>query len=213
MAMQTRPSRLSAIVLVLAIVPTVPILWRVALPMLDGTAWPKHAAHLQILLIHTIGGLSMLVLGAMNLYIGTTRRMFQLHRWVGYGYFLVGSVGAVAALAISFHAPHAPHSLYIATGTLAVVWLAVAAMAWRAARNRRFASHREWMIRSYVLSWTFVGCRIATMVDIFPWLGAESTTAAIWMNWIIPLVVCEIMLRWQEGAVVPTRPSASPHHS
>lgn len=56
-------------------------------------------------------------------------------------------------------APHEPKSLYIATDTLELAWLAAAAMGWRAARNRRFASHREWMIRSYVLNWTFVGPR------------------------------------------------------
>jgi Predicted membrane protein (DUF2306) len=96
-------------------------------------------------------------------------------------------------------APHEPRSLYIATGTLALVWLGAAAMAWRAARNRRFDSHRGWMIRSYVLTWTFVGCRLATMVNFYPWLGAEGTTAAIWVNWIAPLVICEGALQWREG--------------
>ncbi|WP_367613589.1 hypothetical protein [Sphingomonas sp. AP4-R1] len=44
-------------------------------------------------------------------------------------------------------------------------------MGLRAARNRRFTSHREWMVRSCVLSWTFVGRRLATMIDFCPWLG------------------------------------------
>ncbi len=95
---------------------------------------------------------------------------------------------------------HRPHSLYIATGTLALTWLAVAAMAWRAAHNRRYEAHRRWMIRSYVLTWTFIGCRLATMIDFYPWLGIEGVTAAIWVNWIVPLVVCEIALGWKEGA-------------
>jgi hypothetical protein len=56
------------------------------------------------------------------------------------------------------------------------------------------------MIRSYVLSWTFVGCRLATMIDFYPWLGSEGLTAAVWVNWIVPLVVCEIALRWRDGS-------------
>jgi hypothetical protein len=85
---------------------------------------------------------------------------------VGLHYHGLGSVMALPALALSIEAPHQPHSLYVATGTLALVWLADAAMAFRAARNRRFLIHRDRMIRSYVLTWTLVGCRIATNVDI-----------------------------------------------
>jgi hypothetical protein len=80
------------------------------------------------------------------------------------------------------------------------VWVAVAAMAWRAARNRRFDSHREWMVRSYVLTWTFVGCRLAGHLPEFGDLGREYVTAAIWVNWIVPLVICEIALQWKRGA-------------
>jgi len=200
--MATRPisSRIPGALFALAILSTLPILWLIVRPMLNGANWPHHVSHLPILLVHVAGGLCMLVLGAAALYIGWTRKAFRRHRWFGYGYLGLGGTGAVAALIVSFQAPHAPYSLYIATGTLAAVWLAVAGMAWRAARNRRFDSHREWMIRSYVLTWTFVGCRLATMVDFYPWLGAEGTTAAIWVNWIVPLVVCEIALRWREGA-------------
>ncbi len=27
-----------------------------------------------------------------------------------------------------------------------------------------------------------------------------SRTAAIWVNWIVPLVVCEIALQWRAGS-------------
>lgn len=189
-----------ALLFVLAIATTLLILWRNVLPILGGTGWPKHGPHLAVLLVHVAGGLGMLVLGVAALYIGWTRRAFRRHKWFGYGYLVLGGTGAIAALAVSIQAPHQPRSLYMATGTLAAVWMAAAAMAYRAARNRRFESHREWMIRSYVLTWTFVGCRLATMIDFYPWLGAESVTAAIWINWIVPLVICEIALRWREGA-------------
>lgn len=200
MATNAPTGRGGAMLLALALLTTLPILWLVVLPMLNGSIWPRHATHLALLMTHTIGGLAMLGLGAANLYIGTTRRSFGLHRWVGHGYLMIGGTGAATALGLSIMAPHEPRSLYVATGTLALVWLVVAAMAWRAARNRRFASHREWMIRSYVLTWTFVGCRLATMADLYPWLGEEGVTAAIWMNWVVPLIVCEISLRWREGA-------------
>lgn len=207
--METRAhsNRWPAVLFVLALATTLPILWLNVMPMLSGADWQKHAPHLSVLLVHTVGGLCMLVLGAAALYIGWTRRAFRRHKWFGYAYLLLGGTGAVTALFVSIQAPHEPRSLYMATGTLAVVWLSTALMAYRAARNRRFESHREWMIRSYVLTWTFVGCRLATMIDFYPWLGAEGVTAAIWINWIVPLVVCEIVLRWREGERI-SHPSA-----
>ncbi len=199
MASGIQTSRLPGLLFALAILSTLPILWLIVRPMLTGAGWPQHAEHLPIVLLHVGGGLAMLGLGSAALYIGWTRKAFRRHKWFGYSYLLLGGIGALAALIVSIQAPHPPRSLYIATGTLALAWLAVAAMAWRAARNRRFEEHRQWMVRSYVLTWSFVGCRLATMVDFYPWLGPESTTAAIWVNWIVPLVVCEIALRWKEG--------------
>jgi hypothetical protein len=205
MATRAMSSRIPAILFALALVSTLPILWRVVVPMLTGANWAQHADHLPVVLAHVAGGLAMLILGAAALYIGWTRKAFRRHKWFGYSYLILGGSGAMFALVLSVQAPHPPRSLYMATGTLALVWLAVAAMAFRAARNKRFDSHREWMIRSYVLTWTFVGCRLATMVDFYPWLGAESTTAAIWINWIVPLVICEIALRWNEGSRLARR--------
>lgn len=209
--MAARPieSRIPPILFAVALLTALPILWRVVLPMFTGANWPQHDAHLATILVHACGGLAMLILGAAALYIGWTRKAFRRHKWFGYGYLILGSTGAIAALVLSVQAPHEPRSLYMATGTLSLVWLAAAAMAWRAARNKRFDSHREWMIRSYVLTWTFVGCRLATMVDLYPWLGAESTTAAIWINWIVPLVICEIALRWKEGAKLMPKAGAA----
>ncbi|MCY7281491.1 MAG: DUF2306 domain-containing protein [Sphingomonas bacterium] len=190
-----------------AIITSLPVLWFFAMPILDTREARPHVEHGVTLYLHVIGGVSVIVAGGGALYIGWTRKAFKRHRWFGYTYLILGSVMALTALSLSIEAPHEPRSLYVATGTLAVVWLAVAAMALRAARNRRFLVHRDWMIRSYVLTWTFVGCRIATNIDLFPALAAEGLTAAIWVNWIVPFVLCEIALQWKAGSgTAPQRP-------
>jgi hypothetical protein len=190
-----------------AIITSLPVLWFFAIPILDASEASAHVRHGATLYLHVIGGLTVIVAGGGALYIGWTRKAFKRHKLFGYSYLSLGAVMALSALALSVEAPHPPRSLYVATGTLAAVWLAVAAMALRAARNRRFLVHRDWMIRSYVLTWTFVGCRIAQNVDFFPALGAESVTAAIWVNWIVPLVVCEIALQWRAGSAAVVHPN------
>ena len=65
-------------------------------------------------------------------------------------------------------------------------------------RNRRFPSHAQWMIRSYVLAWAFVFCRIASRLSDIDKLG--NGEAFIWLSWVVPLILCEIVLQWPEGS-------------
>lgn len=54
------------------------------------------------------------------------------------------------------------------------------------------------MIRSYVLVWSFVFCRIASRVSSIGDLGDGQ--AFIWLSWVGPLIVCEVFLQWPEGS-------------
>jgi hypothetical protein len=184
----------------MALVTSAAIWWRNAWPVLTLSKVGEHARHFALLYAHALGGTAMLVAGGLALYIGWTKRFRAAHKVVGYTYLLGGSLGACAALILSLHPFHPPLSLGVSTGTLAVVWLVFAAMAWRAAWNRRFESHREWVIRSYVVTWTFVGCRIAQLVPPFPSLGLEGVTAGIWLYWIAPILICEVAIQWSRGS-------------
>jgi hypothetical protein len=196
-----------AALLIAAIVTTAPVWHLHAVPVLTTAAADKHVEHFAWVYIHMLGGTAMLVLGALALYVGWTRRQFRFHKYIGYAYLTGGAVGAGAGLALSILNPHPPHGVAIATGTLAATWLAFAAMAYRAARNRRFDVHRDWMIRTYVLTWTFAFCRLAMRLPIYETYGAEGITATIWLSWVVPLLVCEIALQWRRAS--PLQPGAS----
>jgi hypothetical protein len=53
------------------------------------------------------------------------------------------------------------------------------------------------MVRSYVLTWTFVGCRIAGRVPALDTLGDAGGAAVVWLSWVLPLVACEVALQWR----------------
>lgn len=76
-------------------------------------------------------------------------------------------------------------------------------MAYRAVRNRIFEQHREWMIRSYVLTWTFVFCRFWTRAAPSGLQGSE--TDMIWMTWVGPILLAEIFLQWDKAKPRPAR--------
>ena len=151
----------------------------------------------------------MLVVGGVNLYVAATRRFFRLHRPLGLAYLVGGSISAVSAIVLALSNGHRKQSagfafeplrsndLGWALATLGAAWLTCAAMGYRAALNRRFPSHQAWMIRSYVLVWSFVLCRLIGQVQSFPQLGSGGTIA--WLSWTVPLLLSEVAIQWNSG--------------
>jgi hypothetical protein len=183
--------------------------WLVALPVFTLNNVEKHSTHFPLVFVHAIGGTLMLVLGATNLYIGTTRAYFRFHRLLGYIYLLGGTLGAITAISLALGNGHRKPLVAftvdaanasdsgIALASLGGAWLIAAAMAYRAARNRRFDSHRQWMIRTYVLVWSFVLCRLIGRIPSLPELGGGA--AITWLSWVGPLLMCEVVLQWSMG--------------
>ena len=179
------------------------LIWiRIALPVFSFSepAAHAHGGHYPLVLWHAGGGTFMLFAGATALYMGLTRRFFGSHKIFGYAYLIGGGMGAVAAIVLIATRAHVHLGINMATGTLAAAWLAVAAMAYRAIRNRQIEQHREWMIRSYVLTWTFVFCRLVQIVPSIAMSDADTIATVIWASWVIPMIVCELALQWRKGA-------------
>ncbi|MBL8551921.1 MAG: DUF2306 domain-containing protein [Hyphomonadaceae bacterium] len=195
-------NRRGVALIALAVLSASVIWWLIALPVLGGQKAAAHARHYPHVYAHALGGTGMLFLGAAALYVGLTRRFFRWHRWIGGLYLGLGALGAGMGLALSIMSPHPLPGVGVATGVLALAWLAVAAMAWRAAHNKRFDSHREWMVRSYVLTWTFVFCRMVMQMPAAIAASPDVIVAIIWASWITPLLGCEIALQWRAGARV-----------
>jgi len=147
------------------------------------------------LFIHVAGAVTALVLGSVQ-FIPTWRRgRTPPHRWVGRVYVLGVLVGGVAGLILSSRSSAGP----IATagfGSLAVLWLGVTLLGWRAAVQGRFVDHRRWMIRSWALTLAAVTLRIylplvqISGLDFLPWYRAIS-----FLCWVPNLLVAELWLR------------------
>ena len=191
--------------------------WLIAAPVAGFGNADKHSGHFGLVYLHMLGGTLMLFLGAANLYIGTTRRHFRYHRIFGYSYLIGGSVNAPIAFVLALGKVHDQKLAFtfhlatisdtgIALASLATAWLAASAMAFRAVRNRRFDSHRAWMIRSYVLTWSFVLCRLVGRVPGSAEIGDGA--GIIWLSWVVPLFLCEIGLQWRAGAGISPKPAA-----
>jgi hypothetical protein len=171
----------------------------------SATSYGVHWQHRAWMLTHVLGGTFPLFLGPFLLWSGLRRYRPTLHRWIGRTYLVTGAIGVGGGAALSLVSAHPPFSLYVATFTLAVAWFFAAFMAYRAIRNRRVEIHRDWVIRSYVLTATFVICRLAMRMPLFGSLGIEGVTATIWVSWIVPVLIAEIFIQWRRAGRIHER--------
>lgn len=199
----------NGVLLATAIVSSSIAWWMIAWPVASLSNIASHRGHFALTFAHMLGGSGMLFFGGTNLYLAARKDHYGLHRWVGRSYLAFGAFGALVAIIVTLTHAHKPAGGPVLTNAtvsllmLASAWLAFAALGWRAARNRRFQSHGQWMIRSYVLVWSFVFCRIASRVSNIDDLG--NGEAFIWLSWVAPLILCEILLQWPDGARKPSK--------
>lgn len=201
-----RPRRFWAtrngLLLAAAILSSMAAWWMIAWPVASLANVADHEGHFLVTFAHMVGGTGALFLGALNLYLAARANRFPLHRLIGRLYLLFGSFGAITAILITLSPAHKSGTVLtnatISLAMLGAAWLAFAALGWRAAANRRFASHADWMIRTYVLTWAFVFCRVASRVPAVAELG--NGEAFIWLSWVAPLIICELVLQWPQGS-------------
>ena len=149
------------------------------------------------LVAHLIGGSLALLLGPFQ-FIGWIRRRYvKVHRWMGRLYLmgvLVGSVGAFyMALWVTPIKAFGVALLY-----LMVAWVVTSGMAYLSALRRQFAAHKEWAIRSYVVTFAFVLFRLLVDLNVYSRLGIEmELVMAVWLAWTVPLLLTEVVLQWR----------------
>ena len=163
--------------------------------------WPVR----QALLLHIAGGTAALFAGPFQLWSGFRNRFRRAHRRLGYAY----AAGVVLASASSFYlALHAKPDFGLSLAVLAVAWLGALGMALTAVRSRRFDVHREWMIRSYIVTFAFVSYRYLVGFSIFKGLGAGRDATVLWISWIVPMMLFELFL--QRDRVKPLKRRVAP---
>jgi hypothetical protein len=148
-----------------------------------------------------------------------------VHRWAGRLY-LFGGVFPAGVLVLGV-APVSSTGFTSAVGntTLAVLWLGTAAAGYRAARQRRFADHRTWMVRNFALTLSIVFNRVwlilfVILIDVpsvAGLFGGDETTriqtaasASVWLSWVANLLFAEWYVLRRKPA--PAREPAPPRH-
>jgi hypothetical protein len=169
-----------------------------ALPYLDVTEaqfkgyWPRRGW----LLLHIGAGMFALLSGPVQLWLGLTARRVWLHRRLGMTYALCVAVSSGAAYYLAFNTDYG-WVFGAGLAGLATAWIVTTGLAFVAIRRHLYEQHKEWMIRSYVVTTAFVTFRV-----LFAVLGAASVGTPVerlsvisWSCWAVPLLVTEAILQ------------------
>lgn len=152
------------------------------------------AAHDPWLLVHIVGGVFALATGPFQFSRRLRLRYVALHRWLGRFYLIMVAMGATAGFRIALESFGGLPS-HFGFGMLAVLWLITAAMAYRRALQRRWQSHREWMVRNFALTFAAVTLRL-WLPFMAGWLRIPFEPAYVtisWLCWVPNLLVAEVL--------------------
>ncbi|WP_189668465.1 DUF2306 domain-containing protein [Promicromonospora soli] len=164
--------------------------------------------HYALLVAHIGFATIAMTTGFFQVWPWFRRRFRTVHRRLGRVYVLGGVIpSSILAGIIGSASPFGPMTA-VSHVFLAVLWLSCTVAGFRAARQRRFDDHREWMVRSYVLTTSIITNRLWHLVwmpvlgpRVDTWFqGSElamlQTEMALtnWLGWTVPLVVAEALL-------------------
>jgi uncharacterized membrane protein len=152
-----------------------------------------------MLIPHIAGGLTALLSGPLQFSSRLRRRNPKFHRILGRVY--VSSVFIAAPLAILMAvAEHTPRAALFVTSIVvqAGTWFLVTAAAFLTARNRHIQQHREWMVRSYALTFTFVGTRILQPIPAWNRLNVAGLAIATILITFLAVLIPDIALNWRQ---------------
>jgi uncharacterized membrane protein len=159
-----------------------------------------HAYRLQViadrglLIPHSLAGILALLIGPINFSSRIRNRYPKFHRVLGRLYVVSVFLGAATGVALAAGRPGFP-----GTCGQAAAWVVCTTAAFITARNRHFVQHRQWMARSYAVTFTFVSSRVLNLWPRY-WshLGDTLSAVGVIAFTLASLLIVDLGLNWRE---------------
>jgi hypothetical protein len=148
----------------------------------------------HFLIPHTISGLVALLAGPVQFSSRLRQRHLKFHRTLGLMYVVSVFVGSFTGIALAAGRPGLP-----GTSMQAAAWMVCTTAAFLTARNRQIVQHRQWMIRSYAVTFTFVSSRVLNLWPRY-WshLGDSFAAVGVIAFTLASLLIVDLGLNWRE---------------
>ncbi|HLW24876.1 MAG TPA: DUF2306 domain-containing protein [Steroidobacteraceae bacterium] len=170
-------------------------------------SWTYYFPVRQLLIPHGFAGLMALCLGASQFSTRLRQRHTVVHRTLGRLY--VAGVAIAAPMGVYITIRHNALPTRIAVITTAFLWFLTTAVAFYCIRRRNFQQHRQWMIRSYAITLTFLVVRVIDAVPALNDLDGDTSPNMLWLTNVIAWVVPSFIIAWP-GLFPSPRASRAP---
>lgn len=148
------------------------------------------------LIAHITAGGGSLILGFLQFWEKLRNYSWKMHRVIGFLYLLAVLTSSFCAVVLAFTTAYKISLPYAFSLQVWVsVWISTTFIAYYAAVKKRFNIHKEWMIRSYIVTLAFVVSGLIIKIPFVQGLGSfeEISPSLFWMGWSVPLFVYEIV--------------------
>lgn len=165
--------------------------------LLTPEALGKYFKLKWVLIAHITAGGGALVLGFVQFWPKLRNFSWKLHRIIGFLYLLAILLSSSCAVILAFTTAYEINWAYaFSLQVWVTVWISATAIAYYAIIKRNVNLHKEWMVRSYIVTLAFIISGLAIKIPYVQNLGtfADISPSFFWMGWSVPLYVYQIVL-------------------
>jgi hypothetical protein len=158
------------------------------------------------IVVHASAGAMALVLGPLQFSSTLRRKRPAAHRLIGRLY--LGGIAVAAPIAVFLGFTHATPSMALPTLVQSILWVVTGSAALLAARNRNFELHRQWVIRSYAITFIFIATRVLMAIPALARQGFAALVPLLWILNIAALLIAQLGMNWLALFARHRRPSS-----
>jgi hypothetical protein len=148
---------------------------------------------------HVVCGIVALLMGPLQFSNQLRAKYLKLHRRSGYVYLTAVLIGGVSAIGLAITSQV---NLTYQWGLifLAIAWFLTSGMALLFISKRKTTQHKEWMVRSYVVTFAFVFFRLFDDLLKYYQIGEQADRLALlsWASWAVPSLFTEAILQYRK---------------
>tara|TARA_R110002012_G_scaffold321930_1_gene552455 strand:- start:35965 stop:36489 length:525 start_codon:yes stop_codon:yes gene_type:complete len=145
---------------------------------------------------HIVLGIIATIIGPFQFIPKFRNTYLKTHRQLGRIYIISTILGGISGM---YMAVTSGVNLVFTVGLfmLGVAWATSSAMAFMAIKNQKVDLHKDWMIRSYVITLAFISFRFVEDILTALEIGTQTEILGImsWACWSIPLFIAEVFIQ------------------
>lgn len=171
--------------------------------LLTKQALVKDPVWRTVFYVHIFGGMLSIALGPFQFMPGLRRRFLKAHRFSGKMY---------ASAILFLGAPTGLYMAFFATGgapasagfiLMSGLWFYTTWMGIRTIRRGQVDQHRQWMLRSYAVTFSAVSLRLwVPLLSLYlPTDPMQVVIITAWISWLFNLIVAEFIIHFNHKKI------------